>query len=223
MKVHGKLNEARMRLQQTKLNKSGMNKFAQYSYFELGDFLPTVNTIFSEIGLCGVISFGIELATLTITATEDDSSLIITSPMAEANLKGCHPIQNLGAVETYTRRYLWVTAMEIVEHDALDATTGKEADRKDALTNGKVLPPAESSKSIAKSEWDSLSIDEQNFLTEIAMNVAGAISENNMVEANRLLNENNLDATEKVALWSRFDSKQRSAIKSFNDSMKKAA
>jgi hypothetical protein len=44
--------------------------------------------------------------------------------MAEANLKGTHPIQNLGAVETYQRRYLWMTAMEIVEHDALDATTG---------------------------------------------------------------------------------------------------
>jgi hypothetical protein len=42
--------------------------------------------------------------------------------MADANLKGCHPIQNLGAVETYNRRYLWVTAMEIVEHDALDSS-----------------------------------------------------------------------------------------------------
>jgi hypothetical protein len=42
--------------------------------------------------------------------------------MADAQLKGCHPIQNLGAVETYTRRYLWVTAMEIVEHDALDSS-----------------------------------------------------------------------------------------------------
>ena len=33
-------------------------------------------------------------------------------------------MQNIGAVETYQRRYLWVTAMEIVEHDALDSTTG---------------------------------------------------------------------------------------------------
>ncbi len=31
----------------------------------------------------------------------------------------------MGAVETYQRRYLWVAALEIVEHDALDATTGK--------------------------------------------------------------------------------------------------
>ena len=44
--------------------------------------------------------------------------------MSEANLKGCHPVQNLGAVETYIRRYLWVAALEIVEHDAVDSSEG---------------------------------------------------------------------------------------------------
>jgi hypothetical protein len=122
MKVHLKLNEARQKLQGMKLNKSGHNKFAGYTYFELGDFLPSVNKIFADVGLCGIVSYGKDLATLTIVDVEDDSNITITSPMADANLKGCHPIQNLGAVETYTRRYLWVTAMEIVEHDALDAS-----------------------------------------------------------------------------------------------------
>lgn len=120
--VHKKLMQARIKLQNTSLKKSGHNKFAGYSYFELGDFLPTINNIFSDIGLCGVISFDVDKATLTITDTDDGTQVQITSPMAEANLKGCHPIQNLGAVETYTRRYLWVTALEIVEHDALDSS-----------------------------------------------------------------------------------------------------
>jgi hypothetical protein len=44
--------------------------------------------------------------------------------MSSAALKGCHDVQNLGAVQTYLRRYLWTNAFEIVEHDALDATTG---------------------------------------------------------------------------------------------------
>lgn len=126
MSVHKKLQEARIKLQGIQLKKSGRNKFAEYDYFELGDFLPAVQNIFSELGLCGVVSFGADIAQLTITDIETDKSIVITSPMSEANLKGCHPIQNLGAVETYTRRYLWVTAMEIVEHDALDATTGTE-------------------------------------------------------------------------------------------------
>ena len=126
MSVHKKLMQARIELQGTQLKKSGINKFAGYSYFELGDFLPTIQAIFNKLGLCGVVSYAADVATLTITDVEDGTCLVVTSPMAEANLKGTHPIQNLGAVETYQRRYLWMTAMEIVEHDILDATTGYE-------------------------------------------------------------------------------------------------
>jgi len=130
MSVHKKLMQARIELQGTQLKKSGLNKFAGYSYFELGDFLPTIQAIFNRLGLCGVVSYSIEYATLTITDVEDGTVVVITSPMAEANLKGTHPIQNLGAVETYSRRYLWMTAMEIVEHDILDASTGYEEEAK---------------------------------------------------------------------------------------------
>lgn len=126
MTVYQKLQAARIKLQNTELKKSGHNKFAGYTYFELGDFLPAVQTIFAELGLCGCIAFTSEMATLRIVDVETGQEIVFTSPMAEANLKGCHPIQNLGASETYQRRYLWVTAMEIVEHDALDATTGSK-------------------------------------------------------------------------------------------------
>jgi hypothetical protein len=126
MSVHKKLMASRLELQGRKLNKSGHNKFAGYKYFELGDFLPTIQEIFAQQGLCGVVSYFPDVAVLTITDMEDGSFIHINSPMSSAALKGCHEVQNLGAVQTYLRRYLWVTAMEIVEHDALDATTGSE-------------------------------------------------------------------------------------------------
>lgn len=122
MSVFNKLNQARIKLQNTELTKSGHNKFAGYRYFELGDFLPTVQNIFADLGLCGIVSYGTDIASLTIVDTEDNSNIVITSPMGSAALKGCHEVQNIGAVETYQRRYLWVTAMEIVEHDALDSS-----------------------------------------------------------------------------------------------------
>ena len=125
MSVHKKIMQARISLQNSKLTKSGNNKFAGYKYFELGDFLPAAQRIFAELELCGIVSFGAEEATLTITDTEDNSQIVITSPMSTAALKGCHAVQNLGAVQTYIRRYLWVAALEIVEHDAIDMTTGK--------------------------------------------------------------------------------------------------
>lgn len=124
MKVYRKLVAVRSELQSMALSKSGHNKFAGYKYFELGDFLPSIQMLFNKHGLCDVISFTEDLATMVIYDTDDGSSVTFTSPMGSAQLKGCHEVQNIGAVETYQRRYLYVTALAIVEHDALDATTG---------------------------------------------------------------------------------------------------
>jgi len=151
MNVYKKLQQARLKLQQAQLKKSGRNTFAKYEYFELADFLPTIQTIFAEVGLCGTVSFGTELATLTIvdvdaTDATQPNFVIFSSPMSTAELKGCHAIQNLGAVQTYLRRYLWVAAMEIVEHDALDATTGSDSK--------KAEPTVESPRIVGKGgEW----------------------------------------------------------------------
>jgi len=122
MSVLKKLMEARIKLQSTKIEKTGNNKFAGYKYMQLEDFLPATQEIFNNLGLCGVVSFGTDVATLTITDTDSGESVVVGSPMSTAALKGAHEIQNLGAVQTYLRRYLWVTAMEIVEHDALDSS-----------------------------------------------------------------------------------------------------
>ena len=128
MNVYKKLMQARIELQNTTLTKSGHNKFAGYKYFELGDFIPAIQNIFNNLGLCGTISYTNDLATLTIVDMADMSKIEITSPMSEAALKGCHAVQNLGAVQTYIRRYLWVTALEIVEHDAIDSSSGADVD-----------------------------------------------------------------------------------------------
>lgn len=126
MSVHKKLMQARVMLQSREMKKSGHNKFAGYHYFELGDFLPHIQSIFNEVGLCGVVSFDRDYAQLSITDVEDGTMIVISSPMAAAELKGAHPIQQMGAIQTYQRRYLWMAALEIVEHDILDATTGQD-------------------------------------------------------------------------------------------------
>ncbi len=108
------------------LKKSGFNKYSKYYYYELGDFLPQVNNMFLEHKLFSYISFTWELATLTILNIEKpEEVVIVTSPMAEAKLTACHEIQNLGAVESYQRRYLYMAALEIVEHDAIDASDNR--------------------------------------------------------------------------------------------------
>ncbi|RXI50667.1 recombinase [Clostridium tetani] len=127
MNIYKKLAEARVKLQEAELKKSGLNKFAGYEYFELSDFLPKINEINKELGICTVISFGAEYAIMMIIDVDKpEDSIELKSPMKEATLKGCHPIQNLGAIQSYQRRYLYMAAYEIVENDMLDATTGNE-------------------------------------------------------------------------------------------------
>jgi hypothetical protein len=124
--IFWKLSAARIMLQEQPLTKSGANKFAGYKYFELGDFLPAIQRIFNDVGLVDVISFTADTATLTLYDSDNGQSIVFTSPMGSANLKGCHEVQNIGATETYQRRYLYVTALAIVESDTLDATTGNK-------------------------------------------------------------------------------------------------
>jgi hypothetical protein len=127
MNIYQKLMAVRVTLQKMNLKKTGANKFAGYDYYELSDFLPTAIQLMSEMGLCSLITFESEQARLEIIDMDNpDAKVAFTSPLAEAQLKGCHAIQNLGAVQTYSRRYLYMAALEIVESDVLDGTSGKE-------------------------------------------------------------------------------------------------
>ena len=200
MSVHLKLMQARVDLQAEKLSKSGKNKFAGYSYFELGDFLPQIQNIFFRIGLCGYISFGKELATLTITDVHDQTEIVITSPMESASLKGVHPIQNLGAVETYNRRYLWMAALEIVEHDILDASKPLEA-KQPTLVHS---PNAGARENVTD--------DEMSELVELADVLKEAVTED-PDKARQIVISANLEEPQKLALWTLLDSKTRASLK----------
>lgn len=153
MNLMQKIAKARVLLQKKNLKKSGLNKFAGFKYFELADFLPAVNEIFDELGLyaefyiepeeriideeTGKVETSPELAHLNIFNSESDEiPRCFMSRVAEAGTKGATPIQQLGSIHTYMRRYLYMEALEIVESDALDAVVGTE----------KVIPSEKSKK-----------------------------------------------------------------------------
>jgi hypothetical protein len=200
MNVYQKLNAARAKFHSIELKKSGHNKFAGYKYFELGDFIIPALDIFKEVGLTGIISFGKETADMRIVNNEKPEEVIlIESPMSSAALKGCHEVQNLGAVQTYLRRYLWVAALEIVEHDALDSS--KPVEEKKVI-----ITPAQG---IA----DNIPPEEMQYLQELAVELIANVAEGNPKQALERLDSEKLESDQKVALWSLLDSKTRSAIK----------
>jgi hypothetical protein len=199
LEVYRKLAVARAKLREQPLKKSGQNKFAGYQYFELGDFLnPTLN-IFDKLGLIGIVSFTKDHAELTIVDTDNGGEIVITSPFGSAALKGCHEVQNIGAVETYQRRYLWVAAMEIVEHDALDATTGRKGD-------APIITPK-------AGIGEELSNDIKEFLMELAASCKELVDNGRAKEAYDMIKSNQLEADQEVWLSNQMPSNIRSAIK----------
>lgn len=139
MNVYQKLQKARVELQSRNLKKTGYNNFANYNYFQLDDFLPSVNEIFEKLGLFGYFNIepkefdenGVshETAVLTVINTDNTAeSITYRTETAEAGTKGT-AIQNLGSKHTYMRRYLYMEALEITESDGVDGLPDDEKNK----------------------------------------------------------------------------------------------
>lgn len=117
--IYMKLQAARCELQKRNLKKSGKNSYSNFMYYELADFLPATNEVLEKVGLCPVFFISNGNAYLRIYA-DKEQMIEFVAPTAEAGIKGATAIQNLGALITYMRRYMYMLAMEIVENDAID-------------------------------------------------------------------------------------------------------
>ncbi len=207
MNIYQKLNNARHKFHSIELKKSGHNKFAGYKYFELGDFIIPALSIFDEVGLTSIISFSKEYADMRIINVEKPEEVItISSPMSSAALKGCHEVQNLGAVQTYLRRYLWVAALEIVEHDAIDSSDKVTDEGIKKKGNAPVVTPR-------GGIGDDLPQDIKDFLTDLAAGTTELVDQGKAKQALAMIDEQALEADQRVWLAGQMSSTVRSALK----------
>jgi len=203
-KVYAKLQKCRVELQNMELKKSGHNKFAGYRYFELGDFLPAVNTLFDIYGLAYSLQFDREMATMFIIDVDTGSSIKFCCPMEQAILKGCMPVQNLGASITYITRYLLVMALAISEHDAVDASEPTKEKKTISATDG------------AK---DALDARLAALVDKLSSHIQAQFDAGNewaAYEAWVLRDQTTFDVDASVAVWGQLSSKCRSTLKTMN-------
>lgn len=140
MNVYGKLIEARKKFLDAGVKKKGVNRYAEFKYFRLDEIIPTKQEIFREVGLADIITFGNEVATLTIYNVDNpDESIDFMSQLAPDESMIKNPIQKVGAIQTYVRRYLYLLALDIIESDGIEETTDKpvEVEEKSAKTKVK--------------------------------------------------------------------------------------
>lgn len=172
--VYSKLQLARVMLQETSLKKTGKNDYANFTYFQLKDFLPEVNKIFAKLGLFSRFMICPEVvATETMEVKNENPVNVASKPIIKEMaileiidiVKGDHVIykmevapltignntkQNLyqaaGGRSTYYKRYLYRDALEIEEDDVYDGTLGMPNTNKQIAQQPKYNAPVQQTK-----------------------------------------------------------------------------
>ena len=122
MNLYEKIQNCRVELQTLNLKKGGKNAFANFQYYQLDDFIPALNEIVKANKLFTMFNIKEGIATLTIIDSEKPTDQVVfESPIASADIKGSTPIQCLGGIHTYMKRYLYQNAFEITEPDLFDS------------------------------------------------------------------------------------------------------
>lgn len=187
-------------------SKNAANPHFKSKYADLAEVLNTVRPVFSKYGLSllQAPSFDGSLASVTTLVSHASGGYIIATASA---VPAKSDAQGIGAVTTYLRRYSAAGLAGIAQED--DDGQAARHDRKPAPL-GKVTPLG--------GVWDAQSEESQAYLLTVASEVVARIGA--PPEAYEYLEAQRLETDEKAALWSRLDSKTRSALKRASEQAK---
>lgn len=188
--------------------KTSTNQHFRSKYADLSACVEAVIDSLNANGVCLIQrthddESGVKVETVFIH--ESGEMLECGALRVPANKQDAH---GYGAALTYARRYSLMAACCIAPED----DDGNAACKKPVLS--------ESAKSVAQATFDSMGEEQQAFLKELAVNVIASLPDE-VGAYNTYVNvSTNLDADEKTALWSLFDSKLRSTIKRIGQTTK---
>lgn len=144
MNIYKKIQQARVELQKMGIKKSGHNKFANFDYFELKDFLPKVNEIFLDLKLFSKFDLLENEGILTIINSENpEESIVFSTPKATIDMKGQNGLQQIGSTHTYLKRYCYYNALEIIINDETEATIGKNDNKNNSTQQKEKAEPTQ--------------------------------------------------------------------------------
>ena len=147
--VYAKLQAARIALMDKGLKKSGKNTFANFDFFQLVDFLPEAQRIFTKLGLTTnytlaprVVAYNeivegeriikepiikdiARLVIKDIETSEETTFEMEAAPVQIGNNTKQNIYQAAGGRSTYYKRYLYRDALEIEESDESDMVLGQ--------------------------------------------------------------------------------------------------
>lgn len=161
------------------------------------------------------------IAILQPTTIQDARTVLVTRLVHESGewIEGRYPVhpvkadpQGEGSALTYARRYALMALVGIAPEDD-DGNAAVKATEREAASVSKITP--------TDGVWDAQDSEQQAFLLKIAAAVFDLMPDAEAALAH--IEAQQLDADEKTALWTRFDSKTRAALKKAHNTQKEAA
>lgn len=183
-------------------SKNASNPHFRSKYADLAEVLNTIRPTFSKHGLS------------ILQSPEFDGSLVSVVTMVAHSSGGiitcrasCYPAktdaQGIGSATTYLRRYSAAAIAGIAQEDD---------DGNSAAHNGRPNQTPAQKVSPTTGAWESLSEEAQAYLQDHADHIID-LGVDRIADVTKYLGGIGLDSEEKIALWTRFDSKLRAAIK----------
>lgn len=179
-------------------SKNAANPHFKSKYADLAEVLNTIRPTFAANGLC-----------LTQSPSFDGSLVSVTTILSHSSggyivsMASCVPAktdaQGIGSSTTYLRRYGAAAMAGIAQED--DDGQASRHDGKPAPVQ-KVKP--------TDGAWEAMDDESQAFLLGVADELVSRMGD--PLDAAEYLNGQNLQADEKVALWTRLDSKTRTPL-----------
>lgn len=190
--------------------KDSANPFFKSKYADLSSVVEAIREAFAANGLSYVQRVEpsdreeVRVATVILHASGEwlDCGFLAV-PVSKADAQG------FGSALTYARRY------------SLSAAVGVAPEDDDGNAAAKAAPKPASAKSIAQAEWEELDAETQKWLQGIADCIRLELETKGPEAAVKLGEEQGLSHEHTVAMWSRFSTKEKSAMKAVTQ--KKAA
>lgn len=175
LNIYQKLVRARAKFIETKIEKTGNNTFAKYKYFQLDDFIPTIDKLNLEFGLITLFNLNNDMASLKVINVDNPTETIeFNVPSESVEIKGATKIQNLGGEITYLKRYLYQNAYEITEPDLVEGV----AENNKALQEAKAYKPkASKAREDLLKEANDLHINLENTMRFFKVNSVEELSD----------------------------------------------
>ena len=206
--------DIRVKLQNSKIKKSGKNKSTGFEYFELADFLPILNELMLDEKVNDrfyikdnyaslELQKGNETNTYTMPFVLFDTPLNFKKDKNGNFMKDCNgnylkvksmqDIQYLGALNTYYKRYLYLNAFGITDGEIIDSMDNSELE-----DNKKVVKTKEELK-IQKSQIEIISrfYKEENLEKLLKNNNLKKLEDMSLVKAIEICKELNKKLEEK--------------------------